>query len=412
MTIEVLAERGCSRREIARQLGVDEKTVRYRLAQRGRTEPDGREEKPFAADGMAAPIGAWVADAQARGAGLNLMELHEHLVAEHGYTGSYKSVQRFVRAKYPPPKLRARRRVETPPGAQAQADWAEFRGVQIASELLVLYAFCLLLSHSRMRAVVWSLRKDQLAWHHVHNEALRRIGGVPAVIRVDNEKTAVERGAGSWGVINASYRTYARAARFHIDPSRPRSPRDKGKVERSIRDQRHVGDPYGRDWRSLGELQSWTDERTESRAQRRICPATGETIWESFQKEKPLLGALPLLPEPFDLVQSRRVGIDSTVHFEGRTYSVPFRHADRVVEVRGCARVVQVWSDGEIVAQHPRHTRERILIDPTHYDGPGDDRVCAPVPLGRMGQRLAELMALTPERRPIDQYAALAEVAR
>jgi DNA-binding NarL/FixJ family response regulator len=38
-TIEVLAERGCSRREIARQLGVDEKTVRYRLAQRGRTEP-------------------------------------------------------------------------------------------------------------------------------------------------------------------------------------------------------------------------------------------------------------------------------------------------------------------------------------------------------------------------------------
>jgi hypothetical protein len=72
--------------------------------------------------------------------------------------------------------------------------------------------------------------------------------------------------------------------------------------------------------------------------------------------------------------------------------------------------VVQVWSDGEIVAQHPRHTRERILIDPTHYDGPDDDRVSAPVPLGRMGQRLAELMALAPERRPIDQYAALAEV--
>jgi hypothetical protein len=44
-------------------------------------------------------------------------------------------------------------------------------------------------------------------------------------------------------VITASYRTYARAARFHLDPSRPRSPRDKGNVERSIRDQRNVGDP-------------------------------------------------------------------------------------------------------------------------------------------------------------------------
>jgi hypothetical protein len=29
-----------------------------------------------------------------------------------------------------------------------------------------------------------------------------------------------------------------------------------------------------------------------------------------------------------------------------------------------------------------------------------------------MGRRLAEIAALTPERRPVDLYAALAEVAR
>jgi hypothetical protein len=39
-------------------------------------------------------------------------------------------------------------------------------------------------------------------------------------------------------------------------------------------------------------------------------------------------------------------------------------------------------------------------------------RVEAPVPLGRMGRRMQEILALAPERRPIDQYAAYAEVAR
>jgi hypothetical protein len=38
--------------------------------------------------------------------------------------------------------------------------------------------------------------------------------------------------------------------------------------------------------------------------------------------------------------------------------------------------------------------------------------VTAPIPLGRLGLRLQELATLPVERRPIDLYAALAEVAR
>ena len=34
------------------------------------------------------------------------------------------------------------------------------------------------------------------------------------------------------------------------------------------------------------------------------------------------------------------------------------------------------------------------------------------VPLGRMGRRLQEIAALPVEQRPLDLYAALAEVAR
>jgi len=111
-------------------------------------------------------------------------------------------------------------------------------------------------------------------------------------------------------------------------------------------------------------------------------------------------------------VVQRRVGRDATLSFEGRGYSVPFRFADQVVEVRGCTRTVQVWMEARLVAEHPRHTRRRLLIDPDHYEGPSTERVEAPIPLGRMGRKLQELWALAPERRAIAQYAALAEVAR
>jgi hypothetical protein len=36
----------------------------------------------------------------------------------------------------------------------------------------------------------------------------------------------------------------------------------------------------------------------------------------------------------------------------------------------------------------------------------------APVPLGKMGQRLQEIIQQPVEQRPLDLYAALAEVAR
>jgi hypothetical protein len=82
------------------------------------------------------------------------------------------------------------------------------------------------------------------------------------------------------------------------------------------------------------------------------------------------------------------------------------------VEVRGCATVVQVLHDGRVVAEHPRASRERIVLDPAHYEGPGDERVAPPVPLGRMGRRLQEIVMQPVEQRPIDLYAALAGVAR
>ena len=109
---------------------------------------------------------------------------------------------------------------------------------------------------------------------------------------------------------------------------------------------------------------------------------------------------------------TRVVQKDCTVNFEGRAYSVPFVLCGLAVEVRGCAASVQVVHDGRVMAEHPRASRERVVLDPEHYEGPGDDRVAPPVPLGRLGRRLQEIVMQPVESRPLDLYAALAEVAR
>lgn len=408
MTIKCLAGRSESNRLIARMLGISEGTVRYHLRRDGM--PDGRSFQKQLAEGWSEAI-EWYVRSLGEGP-VNLAELYDWLVSEHGYPGSLRSVQRYYGRRYPKPRLRARRRVETPPGAQAQVDWAEWPQVRIAGRVLYAYQFHMQLSHSRFGACVWSPSKDQLSWHASHNEAFRRIEGVPATIRVDNERTAVSRGSGPWGELNKGYRRYARAVRFHIDPCLVRSPQAKGKVERRIRTERTWRAVTRRHWDSWEELQEWTDKRTLDEAKRRICPATGTSVLEAWEAEKAFLAPLPHLPEPFDVVVRRKVAEDCTVAFEGRRYSVPFAWLGRPVEVRGCARVVQVYAGGAIIAEHSRGGRERIVIDPAHYEGEDNERVLAPMPLGKMGRRLQEIAAMAPEQRPVDLYAALGEVAR
>jgi hypothetical protein len=91
---------------------------------------------------------------------------------------------------------------------------------------------------------------------------------------------------------------------------------------------REVG---ARDWSDWDELQAWTDERVEHEARARTCPATGTSVWAAWQEEQRFLAALPLLPEPFNLVATRTVAADCTVAFEARRCSVPFARMGKVV---------------------------------------------------------------------------------
>jgi transposase len=417
VTLGVLKRKGQANTHIAQVLGITEGAVRYHLRRQGQL--DGRSNKPRKADPLAHAIDHWVQTHQPAsppGQALrpvNVQGLFDWLRCEHTYTGSYKSVLRFVRDRYPRPRLRPFRRVETVAGAQAQADWGDFSDIDIGDGPQTLHGFVLVLSHSRKEVLIWCRRMDQLAWHHAHTEALRRLGGVPAVIRIDNLKTGVGHGAGPWGSLNEAYRSYARGLGFHIDACLPRCPEDKGKVESKVGTLKGRLRLTGQRFAGLDELQDWTDQKLDRWASERLCPATGQTVQVSWQQEQSRLRPLPAtLPLAFEVAVRRPVYRDCTVSFEGRQYSVPFHLCGQQVEVRGCVEVVQVLHEGQVVAQHPRHTPQRIVLHCGHYEGPGTEEVAPPVPLGKLGRKLQEIAEMPVEQRPLDLYAALAEVAR
>jgi transposase len=121
VTIQVLHERGQSQRQTAQLLGVSEGAVRYHLRRARDGAADGRQKPALIEQlGLAEAVAHWW-QAQVEVLGKqrppSVLLLHEFLRDEYDYSGSYKSVRKFVRARYGRPPVRPFRRVETPPGA-------------------------------------------------------------------------------------------------------------------------------------------------------------------------------------------------------------------------------------------------------------------------------------------------------
>ncbi len=348
VTMDILRRQGETNQAIALRLGITEGAVRYHLKRLAQETKDGRSKLSLIEQSELAPVVEhWWKDQLeqlAKDHAPNVKELWTFLSDNYRYTGTYKSVQKYVQKHFPKLPKRPFRRVETPPAAQAQSDWMDYP-VRLTTdqgvELVTLYGFVMTLSHSRKSAVIWSSRMDQLAWHRVHNEAFKRLGGIAAVNRIDNLKTGVAHGGGVWGEINEAYAAYARTMGFHVDPHQVRKPNQKGKVERRVGVVKSLD--FRRVFASIEELQRYTDETMQREAVVRKCPVTGESVHATWLKERELLRPLPAtMPEPFDLIKQAQVYKDCTVRFEGKTLAVPFRYAYKTVEVRGCAQVVQI----------------------------------------------------------------------
>ena len=423
MVAEQMSARGVAVRQVARQLGVTEGALRYRLGQSA-DRPDGRRVRATALDGWEAVVTGVLerfGDARVTPDSTTRCEawqVYDVLVREYGFGGSYQAVRRYLHRQFGAPPVQAVRRVELPPGVQAQHDWFEDR-VVVGEERVPLYGLLGTLSFSRGTFVWVSPSMSQLAWQSGHLALFRRYGGTPLWVRIDNLKTGVARGAGPTAVLNPTFQRFAATCGFQVDPCRPATGQDKGKVERQVRTERSAfADLLRREWPSWTALQAALDQRADELHRRRRCPATGTVVAEALGTERTTLQPVPTLTEPFDVVVARRVARDCLVAFEGRRYSVPFCWVGHTVEVLGTAQHVVIQAGGHEVARHPRHTARRLVLEPTHYDGESTRAVLAPPPIGRRGRlQLAHTWAGLPEpaavARPLTAYIALVEeVAR
>lgn len=416
MVADGMIERGVSIRQMARQLGVRESALRYRLRRRREGAADGRSCKPTALDPFETVVHTVLerlGDVRITGEGrpAQARQVYDILCRDHGFPGSYKSVVRHIQRHYGVPPVRALRRVETPAGVQAQHDWFEVATL-VAGEPIRLPVLVGTLSHSRARFAWVSRTANQLAWHTGHLELFRRYGGVPLWVRIDNLKTGVAAGAGGTAVLNRSYELFAREIGFEVDPCRSRMGQDKGKAERSVRTFRdHFGDLFSQEWADLEPLQAALDERAATLLVRLRCPVTGTSVEEALRAERQHLQPLRRIGEPFDVIVTRRVSRDCLVSFEGRRYSVPFVWLGRDVEVLGTNSQVVIRAAGQEVARHPRRTSALLVLDPDHYEGQSTSRVLAPTPLGRRARlQLAALSAAS--RGTIEELPGASEVAR
>lgn len=408
-----------SGRAAAQALGVTEGALRYRRRRLATGARDRRADQATALDGYEPAVAAVLQQlAPTAGAGrpVSGQLVFEALVADHGYPGSYGALIRYLRRQRGVPPVRAIRRIETPPGAQAQHDWFEER-VELGGTVVRVYGLLGTLSHSRGSALWLGLRMTQVAWQTGHVALFQGYGGVPAVVRIDNLKTAVASGAGPHATLTPAFQAFAMHCGFAVEACRVRTPREKGKVERRVRVVHEALAPlFTRSWTALAPLQTAAAARLAALETRLRCPATGTTIAEARRAEQAALLPLPICGEPFDVLVARRVQRDALVSFEGHQYSVPFAWVGRDVEVVGTAHHVVVRAAGEELARHPRHTAQPLVLDPAHYEGPSTATVLAPTPLGRRARALAaataaRLPAPAQIRRPLDAYVALVAAA-
>lgn len=130
--------------------------------------------------------------------------IHERLVAEHGFTGSYQRVKVFLAQARPriAAELAAEdenglrglhRRFEVVPGAQAQVDWGDEGDLLGDVGIGNVYSFHMTLSYSRDPFTCFTTSMDMATFWDCHRRAFAHFGGVPAAIVYDRTKTVIRR---------------------------------------------------------------------------------------------------------------------------------------------------------------------------------------------------------------------------
>ena len=310
-------DRGLTKAELAERLGMDRRTI-HRWAQTGQLD---RELDDEAVRYKARPQVKRKID-DYRGIihsrleefpRLSAVRIFEEIRAA-GYDGGYTRVKEYVRLARPRPPIEPVVRFETPPGHQAQVDFAYFRlpwGRR--SALLVV------LGYSRLLWLRFFKRQDMRVLFEGLEQAFDFFGGVPREILFDQMRAVVvadHRFEGGRLIENAEFNRFAHHWDFRPRACRAYRAQTKGKVERPIRYLRESFF-YARHFVSDEDLEAQARVWLSDVANVRVHRTIGERPIDRFERDE-LTALQPLAAKPYlSLVapkesgSSRRVQVPS-----------------------------------------------------------------------------------------------------
>ena len=361
--IWTLRQRGWSQRRIARELGIDRETV-ARYVHLGQTDPKPATNAPTGSAGSKpanAPLGSEDRDSPKPGpesrcesyrhevedklqSGLSCQRIYQDLRDEHGFEGSYYSVRRFVK-RLEEDRPIPFRRLECLPGEQAQIDFgAGAPVVRSDGKRKRPHVFRIVLSFSRKGYSEAAYHQSTDTFIRCLENAFWHFGGIPRTLIIDNLKAAVKRADWYDPDIQPKIQSFCEHYGTVILPTKPYTPRHKGKIERGIAYVKSNA-LKGRAFSSLQEqnqhLLNW-EMRT---ADTRIHGTTRKQVGKLFREEEKIC-LLPLPASRFPCFQEakRSVHRDGHIEVQKSYYSVPPEYTGREVWARWDGHLVRIFN--------------------------------------------------------------------
>jgi transposase len=198
-------------------------------------------------------------------------------------------------------------------------------------------------------------------WIGSNVRALEFYGGVPEMLVPDNLKVGVTKFHAWDPDLNPNYHRLAQHYGTSIVPARPKHPKDKAKVEKSVQvvETWILAALRNREFFSLAELNAEIKlllERLNNRPFKKLSGCRRE--WFE-QIDRPALKPLPPTRYEDDDWRKARVERDYHIEHQEHFYSVPYTLVGEHVLVRTTADTIEIFHDNKRVASHKLDPRKR-----------------------------------------------------
>jgi len=303
----------------------------------------------------------------------SLIEIHSYSamqiyqrILEEGFTGGYTIVKEYV-AKIRPPKTKPFLTLSFAPGECAQVDWGSYGSVNVGETRRRLSFFVMVLCHSRMMYVEFTVSQTMEHFLRCHQNAFHFFGGVAKKIMVDNLKSAVlKRTVGHEPIFNPKYLDFANHYGFVITPCAPGKGNEKGRVESGVGyvKKNFLAGLDIPDFKIMSPAaQNWLD----TIANVRIHGETKKRPVDIFEQERQYL--TPVSPREYDIavISKIRANRQFRVNFDSNRYSVPAEYAGELLDLKAYPDRVCLYHENKLIARHPRsYDRHKDFEDPDH----------------------------------------------